>query len=266
MKIINVHAHVWEGQDVDERVAHYSTDGMVRICLIGRDEARVAMERYPDLVIGLGEVRPGYDSPEIIEKYYDEGFAGAKFICPKGPYDRDEFLGFYEKLQEHSMVATFHTGYLGGTGYDTSTLWMHPMTLDRIARNFTDLRIIGYHLGNPWYTEACSLALSHENIWWGLSGGTVRAMPLSYLKHVFSFRTLDQYGPGVLEHKMFDECVNHALFEKFCFATDSPAPVYMIDFMSDLMEALEVPAETRELVWWRTAARIFDIEDEVAAL
>lgn len=266
MKIINVHAHLWDDQSVEERVEHYSCEGMVRICLIGREKARIAQEKYPDLVMGLGMVVPGEDEPDIIDMYHDWGLPGAKFIMPSAPYDCDEFLPFYEKLQEYGMVATFHTGYLGGTGRDTSTLWMHPMTLDRIARIFTELKIIGYHLGNPWYTDACSLALCYDNIWWGLSGGTVRAKPLSYLKHIFSFRTLDQYGPGELSHKLFDESVNHRLFEKFCFATDNPAPVYMMDFMRDLMEALEVPQETRELVWWRNAARIFGIEKEIEAL
>ena len=202
MKIINVHAHLWEDQNVDQRIAHYTCEGMVRICLIGREKAAEAMGKYPGLVIGLGMVSPGEDKPDIIDKYHDQGYAGAKFICPSAPYDCNEYMPFYEKLQEYGMVAAFHTGYLGGTGRDTSTLWMHPMTLDRIARNFTELKIIGYHLGNPWYTEACSLALCYANIFWGLSGGTLRATPLSYLKHVFSFRTLDQYGPGVLEHKI----------------------------------------------------------------
>ncbi|MHC4712474.1 MAG: amidohydrolase family protein [Planctomycetota bacterium] len=266
MKVINVHAHLWDDQDVDERVAHYSCEGMVRICLIGREKARIAQEKYPDLVIGLGMVIPGEDSPEIIDTYRDWNLGGAKFISPSAPYDIDQYMPFYEKLQSHGMVATFHTGYVGGRRRDTSTLWMHPMTLDRIARRFPDLRIIGYHLGNPWYTEACSLALCYDNIHWGLSGGTVRATPLSYLKHIFSFRTLDQYGPGVLEHKIFDENVNHGLFARFCYATDNPAPVYMMDFMRDLMEALEVPDDIRELVWWRNAARIFGIEEEIAAL
>jgi len=267
LKIINVHAHIWEDQDVDERIAHYTCDGMVKICVIGQTKARMAMEKYPDLVIGLGMVMPGRDPVEIIDRYKGEGFAGAKFIMPAAPYDSDAYFPYYERIVKHGMVATFHTGFVSADfGADTSSLWMQPMTLDRIARNFKEMRIIGYHIGNPWYTDACSLALSYPNIYWDLSGGTVRATPLSYLRHIFKFRTLDQIGPDVWEHQIFNEDVNYGLFEKFCFGTDNPAPVYMMDFMRDLMTALEVPPETQELVWWRNAARLFGIEDEIAAL
>lgn len=267
MKIINVHGHVWEDQDPDERVAHYMYDGVVRICLIGDKKARIALEKYPKLVIGLGIVYPGRDKPEIIDRYHGEGFKGAKFISPSAPYDSDAFFPFYEKVLAHGMIATFHTGYVSGeVAEDTSNLWMQPMTLDRIVRRFGELRIIGYHLGNPWYTDACSLALSYPNIFWDLSGGTVRATPLSYLRHILKFRTLDEFGPGVWEHKLFDENVNYGLFRKFTFGTDNPATVYMFDFMRDLMTALNVPQEIQELVWWRNAARLLGIEDEIAAL
>ncbi len=196
MKIINVHGHVRENQEPEERVAHYDYPGLVKLCLIGREKARLAIERFPDLVIGLGIVYPGEDKPDIIDMYRDQGFKGAKFIAPRAPYDVDEYMPFYEKLASSGMVATFHTGYVSGN-HDTSSLWMHPMTLDRIARRFPELPIIGYHLGNPWYTDACSMALSHDNVYWDMSGGTVRATPLSYLKHVFGFRTLEAFGPGV---------------------------------------------------------------------
>lgn len=266
MKIINVHAHIWEDEDVDRRIAHYACEGMVRICVIGASKARLAVEKYPRAVIGLGMVFPGDDPVDVIDRYRDEGFAGAKFICPRAPYDCDQYMAYYERLIANNMVAAFHTGYVSDLGRDTSILWMHPMTLDRIARRFPELKIIGYHIGNPWYTDACAMALNFQNVFWDLSGGTVRAAPLSYLRHVFSFRTLDDVGEHVLEHQLFNESVNTGLFRKFCFGTDNPAPVYMMDFMRDLMAALEVPDEIRELVWWRNAARIFGIEDEVAAL
>ena len=266
MKIINVHAHIWENEDVDARIAHYACNGMVRICVIGASKARLAIEKYPKLAVGFGIVFPGKDPVEIIDKYSAEGFAGAKFICPRAPYDCDQYLAYYERLVENRMIAAFHTGYVSDLGFDTSILWMHPMTLDRIARRFKELKIIGYHIGNPWYTDACAMALNFENVFWDLSGGTVRATPLSYLRRVFSFRTLDDVGHDVLEHQLFNEGVNTALFRKFCFGTDNPAPVYMMDFMRDLMAALNVPKDVQELVWWRNAARILGIEGEIDAL
>lgn len=56
------------------------------------------------------------------------------------------------------------------------------------------------------------------------------------------------------------------LFRKFCYGSDNPSPVYMMDFMQDLMDAFEVPDDIRELVWWRSAARLLGIEEEIEAL
>jgi len=266
MKMINVHAHCWETEDPDKRVAHYSCEGMVKICLIGRDKARAAVKKYPDLVIGLGIIHPGEDAVTLIDMYRQQGFKGVKFINPKAPYDTADYFKYYEKCRVNKMVAAFHTGYVSDGGRDVSSLWMHPMTLDRIARKFPDVNIIGYHIGNPWYTDACSVALNFPNVYWDLSGGTVRAAPLSYLKHVFSFRTLQDVGEGVLDHQLSNEAVNMGLFRKFCFGTDNPEPKYMIAFMKDLMEALKVPPDIQELVWWRNAARLFGMEKEIEAL
>lgn len=186
MKIINIHAHLHDDQDIDERVAHYISEGVVRTCLIGRDNVRLAMEKYPKFVIGLGMVLPGIDGASIVDRYHDWGMAGCKFIAPRAPYDSDAYMPFYEKMEAYGMLAAFHTGFVSDFGLDTSTRWMHPMTLDRIARRFHNLRIIGYHLGNPWYVDACSLVLTFPNIYFDLTGGAVRACPLSYLRHVFS--------------------------------------------------------------------------------
>jgi predicted TIM-barrel fold metal-dependent hydrolase len=42
-----------------------------------------------------------------------------------------------------------------------------PITLDRVAIHFPELRLIGMHLGVPWTQEMISMAWKHENIYIG---------------------------------------------------------------------------------------------------
>ena len=41
---------------------------------------------------------------------------------------------------------------------NASSARMRPIYLNTIARAFPDLKIIGAHLGNPWYQEAAEVA------------------------------------------------------------------------------------------------------------
>ena len=51
-------------------------------------------------------------------------------------------------------------------------------------------------------------------------------------------------------------------FRKFCFATDNPPVRKWHANSEDIMDYLHVPADTREMFYLTTAAKLFDIELE----
>jgi predicted TIM-barrel fold metal-dependent hydrolase len=47
--------------------------------------------------------------------------------------------------------------------------WSHPMLIDRIARDFPDLKMIIAHLGHPWYAETACVVRKHPNVYADIS-------------------------------------------------------------------------------------------------
>lgn len=62
---------------------------------------------------------------------------------------------------------------------------MRPIYLDTIARAFPDLKIIGAHLGNPWYQEAAEVARWNPNVFFDLTGSTLKKIILNSLLKYF---------------------------------------------------------------------------------
>jgi len=110
------------------------------------------------------------------------GFRGIKFIYPAKPYDVDEYFPVYEEIEKTGMVCLFHTGIvigmsgkggLHGIGFQrpwrVSSNYMRPGHLDRIARCFPAMTIIGAHCGGgAWYEEAAHVMRWNPNVYFDM--------------------------------------------------------------------------------------------------
>ena len=156
------------------------------------------------------------------------------------------------------MPIVFHTGWVARIGETDRALRlssesMRAFRLDRIARAFPDLTIIGTHLGLPHSDEALSLTQHHPNVYFDMSGGGGERTHLSLIKKAMApFRGADMSDPEenlALQH-----------FRKMVFATDNPSVSVWYPASEEVMDYLQVPEETRELFYWRNAADIFGID------
>ena len=196
MDIIDIHQHLYDPPEyLDELVEASRAHGIVKVCLSscgaqygqpGNDAVRRAFGRYPDAVLGLGYVRLGIDGPDLVDRLADEGFAAAKVINPKVNYNDKSLYPVYERLQARAMPILFHTGLVARLPtdgeFDTASDRMRPVYLDAVARAFPELRLIGAHLGVPWFEEACAVAKANPNVWFDLSGvaGRFSERPADY--------------------------------------------------------------------------------------
>jgi hypothetical protein len=103
------------------------------------------------------------------------------------PDDRSVYP-LYEVLQEHGMVALFHSGHTGvgaGTrgGRGVRLKYSNPMYVDDVAVDFPDLKIILAHPAFPWQDEALSVALHKPNVHIDLSGWSPKYFPPSLVQH-----------------------------------------------------------------------------------
>ena len=108
--------------------------------------------------------------------FQEAGFKGFKCTSPYYSYDHDIYMPIYEKAQCLKMPIIFHTGRyrtnLSDQKYRRPVIRnMQPLTLDRIARSFPDLKIIIAHLGTSLFRhEAADLIKLHSNMYADLAG------------------------------------------------------------------------------------------------
>ena len=84
------------------------------------------------------------------------------------------------------MPALLHTGFLAyhaGAGVRQENL--HPTILITIATFFPNFRMVGAHLGNQWPMEAVEAMQACENVWYDMSGGTIRHYPTAWFRWLF---------------------------------------------------------------------------------
>lgn len=265
--VIDVHHHLpadWEGyvERLRDECRRLGIDRVV-VCSSGtpgqasNEQLAEAVRAHPDFLLGLGHVRLGEDSPRVVEEIKAAGLHGLKLIRPRMPYDADEAMEIYHRASAHGMPILFHLGIIARSPWDgamdVSMARMRPVHLDRIARRFPELPIIGAHFGNPWYEEAAELARMHPNVYFDLTGSTLKKKGPEFFRELLWWAEDELYG------RMGDKTP----WEKIVFGTDVAIEL-MEDVMNDyrrLMDGLGLTQEQRELIWGRTAAAIFGIED-----
>lgn len=183
MKYIDVHSHIYAPPySIDELVREYRRLGIEKVCLSalgeqyeqpGSEAVKEAFGKYPDAVVGFGYFRLGVDEPDLVDRFYKDGFKGIKVISPKKKYSDKDYYPVYAKASGYGMPILFHTGPVARKPrdgeFDTASERMRPVYLDAISRAFPELVIIGAHLGVCWYQEACTVA-TNPNVYFDLSG------------------------------------------------------------------------------------------------
>jgi len=266
--IIDAHHHLLldEGY-LEELVSECRKLNLDRVCLFGagkrgrhigiagNDEVGAAMKKHPDLITGFACFDLGFDSPARILEFTTQGFRGIKFINPTKNYCDKEFYPVYELVEQARIPALFHLGIVSfdksDKDYDVDNNRHRPIYLDTIARAFPDLKIIGAHLGNPWYEEATMAARWNPKLYFDLSGSTLKKKKPEFLGSLLWWTPASRYR---------DPEGRHA-WEKIVFGSDVPA-CEIGDVLNDYrktMDALNVPAEVREKVLGGTMAEILGI-------
>jgi predicted TIM-barrel fold metal-dependent hydrolase len=255
--------------------------GTVKIALLGNpgpkghDALEAAINKYPDLLCGLGWLRLDEDPPSLIDEFHARGFHGIKTLGPSKNYDDEAYYRHYEKAEARGMRILFHTGILGGpvdylmgssedawkappTGeeeqklvtrlgreargrhYGFSSARMQPIYLDTIAFHFPELYIIGAHLGWPDYRTACAIARWRPRLFFDISGGDVVRNHIIQGKYI----------------------MNEIRPEKLVYGSDSDLRRMKRDVEAwrEAFSEMGMTPEEQDLIFYRNAARIFGIE------
>ena len=137
-----------------------------------RNEAVAELLRQcPDRFIGFASFDPNTGqqaTDEIVHAVKELGFAGVKTIAQNVEmfYNDPRCYPIYEKVQELGIPILFHTG---PSFLETRSKFGDPMTLDDVALDFPQMKIILAHMGMQKYMEVHSLLVRHPNVYADLS-------------------------------------------------------------------------------------------------
>jgi len=213
---------------------------------------RWAIKMRPDLFVGFGGIDMWAPiDPDKVDELKDEGFTGLKFIVPPAPYHDERFYPYYERAQKLGMPSMFHLGIVSAAETNevhVDNNFMRPIYLDTIARDFRDMTVLGAHLGNPWYEEATMSARWNPNLFFDLTGSTLKKKKPSFIGELLWWSDTTEYGSSVWS----------SAWEQILFGTDVRAEK-MHDVLNDyrvLLDTLEIPEALQERVFYSNAADI----------
>ena len=267
--IIDSHIHCGSSEQwVRDMVRIYSPYKAMACVLTWIEDMELmldAMKSHPDIFIGYGRVR--LDDPNAIrqiEAFKRNGFVGAKFHSPQKNYDDPSYFQIYRLCEEYGLHMLFHTGISSHRIKDEpqwgSSSRMRPMYLDTICRQFPRTTVQGAHLGNPWYDEAAEAARWNPTLYWDVTGSTllkfIKLGKLARMSEILWWADDESEsnphtlkgGPGAWEHIVFG-------------TDESPTGLEAnIKRFQMMLDANNVPQETRDKMWGLTIAEILGID------
>lgn len=154
---------------------------------------RDVCSEYPDRFSGLAGIDPtrGMQGLKDLETAVAEyGFVGAH-IYPhwfRKPPNDPIYYPYYAKCCELGIPVQIQVGqnmnYRKNRGFPAVDF---PISLDRVAIDFPDLKIVGIHLGYPWTDEMISMAWKHPNIYIGTDAHAPRYWPESFVHYANTY-------------------------------------------------------------------------------
>lgn len=271
--IINIHTHLRLTDDLPARLANWRKWNVQKaVCLsvherwrtqgycVNRDYPAI-MRQYPDMIVPFAAVNlvaNQIDQPEAVDRFKEQGFIGLKFEDNSYPYNHDIYWPLYDRAEKLKMPILFHTGWLSVITADSDgrdridSENMRPYLLDRVARAFPQLKMIGAHLGKPHCQEALSVMECYPNLYFDFSGGS------GGKRHVRAI--IAALMPPLAGSCWDDPEENPALkwfAEKLLFGTDNPEPDIWVPASEFIMDALHIPPDVRSRFYCQTAASLF---------
>jgi predicted TIM-barrel fold metal-dependent hydrolase len=152
-----------------------------------------AVQKYPERFSGLAGIDPteGMAGVRELERSVREyGFIGAHSyphwfeLAP----DHAKYYPFYAKCVELNIPIQLQVGQ--SMVYDSSYPRRsvgRPISLDSVACDFPELKLVGIHVGIPWTDEMIAMAWKHSNVYIGCDAHRPTYWPESFVKYINSF-------------------------------------------------------------------------------
>jgi predicted TIM-barrel fold metal-dependent hydrolase len=216
----------------------------------GVEEVLSVLDKNPRTTVVEGLRWRGDNRTDLFaleERIRDGHVRGIKLYPGYEPYAvTDPSLeAVYRLAAKHDVPVMIHTG---DTYSKTAKVRnAHPLLVDDVAVDYPDTKFIMCHAGNPWFTDAAQVLYKNDNVYADISGLTLGQFSAEFERFMRNrLRDMIMY--------MGDPS------RQLLYGSDWPL-VRMAPYV-DFLDSLELPAEQKEHIAWRTAARLFKIDLE----
>jgi len=253
LRVLDTHCHYQQTDGfLEQMLAQGQAAGVEVFCLNGggprwrqhgNDGVMAAAEAHPGVVLPFAFCNLGEDNAAQVYAWYRAGFRGLKTQCPAALYDDEAFFPIYAAAEECRLPILFHTGvsarFPNHDHWNTSSRFMMPMTMDRIARCFPSLTIWAAHLGVPDTWHAAMLMRMHPHVHFDLCGIDVTGK---------RWTTICNLG------EMFTRGPDH--FGRLVFGSEGGPAGFapLIAAYREMLDDNDVPEDVQRRVFWGNAA------------
>lgn len=97
---------------------------------------------------------------------------GVKFYTGYHHYyaNDDKVYKILKVVKGLNKIAIFHTGDTYNISKTAKLKYAQPLTIDEIAVDFPDLKIVIAHMGYPWHRDTAEVLYKNENVYTDVSG------------------------------------------------------------------------------------------------
>ncbi len=205
---IGVEEQTYTGISLDEILARMDTAGTEKSFLIASRSGQLglpasvhipyemvasAVSRYPDRFYGLAGIDPTQGMTGVGELEHavrELGFIGAHFYphwFELAPNHRKVYP-FYAKCVELDIPIQMQVGQSMIYSPERRLRSVaRPITLDDVACDFPELKLIGIHVGIPWTDEMIAMAWKHPNVFIGSDAHSPKYWPQSFVHYINTF-------------------------------------------------------------------------------
>jgi uncharacterized protein len=206
------------------------------------------VQSNPGTTVGFASVDPNDPKAPDQLRYAVEtlGLRGLKLSPPYQAFHphSPEAVAVYRQADQLGLPVMFHQGAVFTRRGILE--WAYPALLDKVARDFPEMKIIIAHGGQPWYTETVALMSKHRNVWTDISARFHRPWQL---------------------HNIILAAIDYRVADRILFGTDFPAlrPKFCVEALRSLNETNqsrlpEIPSDLIDQILYERPLSLLGLE------
>jgi predicted TIM-barrel fold metal-dependent hydrolase len=205
---MRVDENTTKGVEVDEMLRRMDSAGIERGFLIAAkcgplghpacfhmpmEVVNDAIKQHPDRFFGLYGVDPTQGMKAVYELQHaveDLGYIGAHGYPHwfELPLDHARWYPIYTKCCELDVPIQHQIGQsmVYSADYPIRSVGQ-PITMDAVACDFPELKLVGIHVGIPWTEEAIAMSWKHKNVYLGSDAHSPKYWPASFVNFINTY-------------------------------------------------------------------------------